>query len=695
MRSLKNKIILNSCICVLITSLLIGVIGIQYSCFITKETNQELMQYTCENSANKMNIIISSVEQSVRTLAYASTDALKNLDAFKSSNAYVNSYSNGLVASAEALGNQTPGALNIFVRFNPEFTAPTSGLLLSRRNTKMHFLQADPPALSPTNLADPNNAWFTEPVNRKEALWLSPYYNELVDTYVVTYVSPLYKENTLIGVVGIDVDFVVFKKIIQDTQLHGDGYAFLLNDELQVLSHPTISFNSTLASAAPELDALLATCDSTSSHSNLIAYNYDNTNKALSYFTLNNGMKLFLTAPVAKIYSKCIDLTYFIIVVCLISIIISTVVNYLLGRKITKPIKLLTTIIDNTSKLDFRIGDDNNALFTLKDEIGDMARAIKNMHDKLSEMVGHIDQAAHTMALSTTHLTEVTKKVSTMCMDNSATTEQLSAGMEETAATTTAMAENLTEIEKNAKDISELSLSGQHASVEIADRAHHLKEETLVMTEKIATMFQDVSEKTQAALEKAKAVETINELTDQITAIADQTSLLSLNATIEAARAGEAGRGFSVVATEISHLAQQTADAVCSINKMVAEVTDAVNSMSNCITLTNHFLGKDVLDNYKTFNDIGDHYTEDANAFSCDMTEINKAISALSLNITQITEAIEGISITITEASNGVLNIANKTSDMVIETSRSTDIATQTSTSLEDLKKIVASFTLE
>ena len=695
MRSLKNKIILGSCICVLITSLLIGVIGIQYSCFITKETTQELMGYACENSANKMNIIISSVEQSVRTLAYASSDALKNPDAFKTSNAYVNAYSKGLLASAEALGNQTPGVLNVFIRFNPEFTAPTSGLILSRRNVKMHFLSADPPALSLTNLGDPNNAWFTKPVNSKKALWLPPYYNELANSYVVTYVSPLYKEDTLIGVVGMDVDFSVFEKIIQDAQLHDDGYAFLLSDELQILSHPTLPFNSSLASASPDLAAILATCDSTSSHSDLIEYKYENTRKALSYFTLNNGMKLFMTAPVATIYSKCIDLTFFLVVVCIISIIISTIINCLLGHKISKPIKMLTTIINNTSNFDFRVNDDNNELFTLKDEIGDMARAMKNMHEKLGEMVGHIDQASHTMALSTAHLTEVTEKVSTMCMDNSATTQQLSAGMEETAATTTTMADNLTEIEKNTKDISELSLRGQHASVEIADRAHHLKEETLVMTEKITTMFQDVSEKMQIALKKAKAVETINELTDQITAIADQTSLLSLNATIEAARAGEAGRGFSVVATEISHLAQQTADAVCSINKMVAEVTDAVNSMSSCITLTNHFLGKDILDNYKTFNEIGDHYTEDANTFSLDMTEINKAITALSLTITQITEAIEGISITITEASNGVLNIANKTSDMIIETSKSTDIASQTSTSLEGLKKIVASFTLK
>jgi CRP-like cAMP-binding protein len=57
-----------------------------------------------------------------------------------------------------------------------------------------------------------------------------------------------------------------------------------------------------------------------------------------------------------------------------------------------------------------------------------------------------------------------------------------------------------------------------------------------------------------------------------ITKIARKSNLLSLNASIEAARVGEAGRAFSVVATEMKKLAEDSAQEAKKIDSLLQEL---------------------------------------------------------------------------------------------------------------------------
>ncbi len=78
-------------------------------------------------------------------------------------------------------------------------------------------------------------------------------------------------------------------------------------------------------------------------------------------------------------------------------------------------------------------------------------------------------------------------------------------------------------------------------------------------------------------------IDKMNSIVDLIGGVASQTGLLSLNASIEAARAGEAGRGFSVVATEISKMATQTENAARDITVLIGNISSAISEVVSMV----------------------------------------------------------------------------------------------------------------
>ncbi|HEY3302388.1 MAG TPA: methyl-accepting chemotaxis protein [Candidatus Binatia bacterium] len=182
-------------------------------------------------------------------------------------------------------------------------------------------------------------------------------------------------------------------------------------------------------------------------------------------------------------------------------------------------------------------------------------------------------------------LNQIVTRITDVVQNTSAAAMQISAALTEQDQTIASQAVSINEITTTINELAQSSMQVGKTAEEMAAQWR----EALQTTERGNLAIQKgieemnlLKSKTEGIalniLQLSEQIQKISTIVHTVSDIAEQTNMLALNAAIEAARAGEHGKGFSVVATEVRKLADQSQKAAGQIAAIIQEVQAAARS---------------------------------------------------------------------------------------------------------------------
>lgn len=135
-----------------------------------------------------------------------------------------------------------------------------------------------------------------------------------------------------------------------------------------------------------------------------------------------------------------------------------------------------------------------------------------------------------------------------------------------------------------------ISINNQEKLSNMAQQFASTSEEISASSEELSSSAQDLARYMESLIraqqEMAEQVSKTEKILGFINSIAKSSRILGLNAGIEAARSGEHGKGFSVVAREITKLADSSAKSVDEIQELLLSLKEKVDYIAEAVKTT-------------------------------------------------------------------------------------------------------------
>ncbi|MBH0157878.1 HAMP domain-containing protein [Fictibacillus sp. 5RED26] len=215
-----------------------------------------------------------------------------------------------------------------------------------------------------------------------------------------------------------------------------------------------------------------------------------------------------------------------------------------------------------------------------KDEMGELAQTFNRMAEKMQKSMNEVKDAAEKLTSSSQNLAAVSEETTAQSDEVTEAISQVATGAQNQAdhlQECTLLLSDVTGYIKETASISDEIASDAIQAENEGKAGSNIVHQLNTHSENFLELAQSLISEIQDASKQSKQIHSIVETIQEI---AGSTDLLALNAAIESARAGEAGRGFSVVASEVRKLAERSKNEALRIQQLVKSMTYQMELLS-------------------------------------------------------------------------------------------------------------------
>jgi methyl-accepting chemotaxis protein len=464
--------------------------------------------------------------------------------------------------------------------------------------------------------------WFIKFMENYEPYVMGSYFSVNDNAACTSIYYPMYKDNEMIGVIGVDIKLDILQDIVvKNSQTEEDYYSFVIDGNGAVVAHPDTTFLTTvtnfktLTRNVPKLDAsgnaviedgnIVETEETFKiepEYEDLIArvMNGESGSEEITidgkvYYVGYSSVPMkgdsdswsVITLKNKEISEGAINTALFNIALTVVIMALAALaVIFVLIRGFTKPIKAIATFAQNISEGNFDTHLCDVLKVQPKGELGLLYESFEKLEKEVTEIIIETEdvlQAVNNGDLSKRINKEFSgdfEKVKSSVNNITEVFVQILASIhysaEEMRSTVTTFEQGSDKLSANAENLmtaagvikeklSELSDAITNNSAD-AEQARSYSDAANAMVSETSGNMTNMNASILAIEQESIEISKIMKIIDDI---AFQTNILALNAAVEAARAGEAGKGFSVVADEVRMLANKSASAAKDTGKLI------------------------------------------------------------------------------------------------------------------------------